>query len=790
MPVTTMSEQPRPSPAERDTDALIDAVEPSEAGSFALPNPSTSLVGRAGEIERVGALVDDPEVRLVTLTGPGGIGKTRLALAVARRANVRDRAGFVSLAEVSDPALIPATILRALGLETLPNRPVIDILAASLRDRAALLVLDNFEHLLDGATVASELLAACPDLTVLATSRVRLGLSGERVIVVDPLSLPAGGNTAGVEAVAGSGAVQLFVERARSAFAPFELTQANAADVAFICSRFDGLPLAIELAAARAAHLSPHALADRLRRQLSLLDRGPRDAVPRHQTMRAAVMWSVDLLSPRARECWTWFGVWEGGFTLERAEALAAELGSDAGDVEGAVDELMRHGLIRSVASGIGEPRFTMLETTRELAVEHLERSDDRDRVREAHAQVMLEFSRLAQPGLEGTEQAAWYYRVLADVANIRAAFRWDLDRENLTRAMEGVGRLSWFWTDPGFLDEGWNLMEEMSARNDARVPLEIRGQVLSAMGMLATWREDNATAYRLAIDAISVWQQVGDDTKTMEVMLTLARSKLDDGEMDEAVSWLEQGFDMARRLSDPWYVGGFANLRGSLETKRGDYATALRWHQVALQGWRDAGYRAHSAMALEGLGRAWMLMREFDRAVESFDAALEIHQDGEPNIDAAFVLAEVAVILARTSQASDATRLMSNAVRLRQDLGLRFTPGLQARADEAIETLRATLEPAMFARAWNEGRALAYQDAVSLGRRALAAYPGQGSVLTQREREVLALMVNGVSDEEIASRLFISRRTASKHVGAILEKLDAPNRTAAVTIAYRRGLV
>ncbi len=783
-----MSEQPSPSPAERHPDARIDALE--STGSFSLPTPPTSLVGRVDEIERVGALVDDPTVRLVTLTGPGGIGKTRLALAVAQRATTRDRAGFVSLAEVSDPSLIPATILRSLGLETLPNRPVVDILAGSLRDRGALLVLDNYEHLLDGATVTSELLAECPDLTVLVTSRLRLGLSGERVIVVAPLSLPGDGANVGIEGVAGSAAVQLFVDRARSAFAPFQLTHANAADVAFICTRFDGLPLAIELAAARAEHLSPHSLADRLRRHLSLLDSGPRDAVPRHQTMRAAVMWSVDLLSPRAREFWTWFGVWEGGFTLESAEALAGKMGADAGEVPEVIDELMRHSLIRSVASEIGEPRFAMLETTRELAVEHLERSADRERARDAHAGVMLEFNRVAQPGLEGSDQHTWFYRVVADIANVRAAFRWDLERGNLARAMEGAGRLAWFWTDPGFMDEGGNLMEEMIARNDERVPLEIRGQVLSAMGSVANWREDSAGAYRLATEAMSLWQQVGNDARVMDAMLTLARAKLDEGDLDEAVTWLQQGFDLARKLGDAWYASGFANLRGGLESRRGDYATAIRWHEVALQGWRETGYLAHTAMALEGMGRAWMLKREFSKAVECLDAALEIHEAAEPSIDAGYVLADGAAMLARSSQAADATRMMAGAMRLQQDLGIRFVPAQQARAEETIDALKATLDPAVFARAWSEGRAMSYGEAVSLGRRALASYPGHGSALTQREREVLALMVDGVSDEEIAVRLFISRRTASKHVGAILEKLEAPNRTAAVTVAHRRGLV
>ncbi len=373
---------------------------------------------------------------------------------------------------------------------------------------------------------------------------------------------------------------------------------------------------------------------------------------------------------------------------------------------------------------------------------------------------------------------------------NIRAAMRWDLDQNNITRAMDGAGRLEWFWTDPGFTGEGRALLESMLDRDDHLVPAGIRAKVLAAASSLANWQEDAAAAYEHAIEALRLWEGEGDDEKVMTTMLHIGKSCITVGNLDEAVDWLQRGHDLALRLGDVWYAAGFANLRGGLEVRRGDYLAAIHWHQTARRGWITGGYEAHVAMALDGLGLAWRLLGDERKAEEAFAQALEIHARGEASVDAAYVLVNIAVLHVRSALAVDATRLMAGAIWMRQELGVQFVQARQQQADAAIDVLHATIGPALFARAWSEGAAMSFEALLRLGGELLEQRESAHQMLTPREREVLALIVEGASDEEIASRLFIARRTASKHVGAILDKLGAANRTVAVTIAHRRGLV
>ena len=450
-------------------------------GHPAMPLPTTSLIGREKAIRGVVELLLTSNARLVTLTGPGGTGKIRLALAVAQL--VAGDVAFVPLAEVADPALTDVTIAQTLGIEQTPNRPVREALRDALHARRLLLVLDNFEHLVANTSIVSELLQTCPRLKLLVTSRVRLMLSGEHVFPVEPLAILDVGHQTDLAAITASSGARLFVDRARAVQPAFELTESNAAAVASICRHLDGIPLAIELAAARSNLLSAHALAARLEHRLDLLSGGPRDAPTRHQTMRAAVAWSSDLLSDTERMFWERLSVFVGSFTAEAAEAVGRLPQSGEFDPLATLESLIDQGLLRPIVNIEGSPRFIMLETAREYARKQLDARGTADETRDAHAAFFLELAQAAEPGLMGTSPEAWFNQVEADIANIRAALGWLRDRDQTQMALQLAGALAWFWTAPNYIAEGRYWYESLIERSEGQVDAEILEGVHGSWG-------------------------------------------------------------------------------------------------------------------------------------------------------------------------------------------------------------------------------------------------------------------------------------------------------------------
>jgi predicted ATPase/DNA-binding CsgD family transcriptional regulator len=780
-----MSDKLRIANSAPGNDQAVDFEE--SPGAFVLPSARTSLVGRVAEMARIGALLDDPEVRLVTLTGPGGIGKTRLALALARRPQLAGRAGFVSLAEVSDPDLVAVTILRALGLESMPNRPVVEILAASLRGQQALLVLDNHEHLLAGAPVIGTVLERCPDLTVLVTSRVRLGLSGEHVVAIEPLSLPDASVAPSVAEVAEFDAVRLFVDRARAAFADFRLTEANAADVAYVVNHLDGLPLAIELAAARSNHFSPGSLAARMRRRWPLLEGGPRDAPPRQQTMRATVAWSVDQLNAGERELWLRLGICEGGFTVELAEALASGQQAAPVDVLPAIDSLVQTGLLWPSSNSLGEPRFRMPETTRELALELL---DEPDEALDAHSEYFRGFCFMVEPGLMSPAAETWFQRVEAEIANIRAALNRALESDDAPLALDVVGALAWFWTKPTYIAEGRAWCDRALAITGDSAPIEARAKVVMLAGELADWHMESEVSQGYLLRALELWREAGNRARIAGTLRALGSVALDLNQLDEADGFLAEAYELAIAESDLWNMAAAANLRGVGYVFRGEHERAIRWHEMAIAAWESIGDQDHVLVALISLSWPRILLGQVAQAGQELQRVLAETPLEESNSELSGAVTAMGWLASRNGLESEGARLISAGRRIRREVGIPFREVTGRWLDDQATALRDSMGDVRFTRATGEGLAMSLEDAVALARTVPGLLDRQQPQLSQREREVLALMVDGVSDVEISERLFISRRTASKHVGAVLEKLGAPNRTAAVTIAYRRGLV
>lgn len=812
--------------------------EPAGTARRNLPAPRTSFVGREREMIEVKRMM--AMTRLLTITGVGGSGKTRLALEVARDlvGAYPDGVWLAELAPLADPGLVPQAVARTLGVKEQPGQPLTDTLAETLRTKRTLLVLDNCEHLLDGAArLVDALLDSCPHLRILATSREALGIAGEVRWTVPSLSMldPQSADT--VEELERSESARLFVERASARRPGFSLTPDNTQAVAQICHRLEGIPLAIELAAARVGALSIKQISERLTASLKLLTGGDRTQVPKQRTLRGTLDWSHELLSTNEKKLFGRLSVFAGGWTLEAAEEVGADGSIEGSDVLDLLGRLVDKSLVVAEAEAQGAVRYRTLEPIRQYARERLEESEESEAIQRRHAEFFLALAEEAEPEVEGPQQAAWLERLEAEHDNLRAALSWSLERgEEAELGLRVAGALGQFWYLRGYLGEGRRWLEEALAKSSpastaaranalhrlsflaylqgdldraqeaSEEGLKLEGveqfwdiagrrSVAAGLGRLmlgivASAQGDSERAIQLYEKSLALSRKIGDKRGIADNLLLLGIEMRPRGDLGKARELLEEGMVVGREVGDPELLAAFLTQLCDTFLLQGDLERATVVGDKAVAICREHKHRFMLSEVLCNLGWVALLRGNLERATTLYVESLELKREVGLMLPLPEPLDGLACVATARGETERAVRLFGATQALHELVRNYLTVREYAALREPyLAATRSQLSEEAWETAFAEGRAMGFEETVEYALSdkkrpsPLVPMPEEPSaaqppvVLTRREREVASLVAQGLTNRQIASELVIGERTVETHVRNLLKKLGLSSR-------------
>jgi predicted ATPase/class 3 adenylate cyclase/DNA-binding CsgD family transcriptional regulator len=639
-----------------------------------LPVQLTSLIGREQEVTAVQNLLLREDVRLVTLTGPGGTGKTRLGLQVAAELCevFTDGVFLVNLAPVSDPLFVLPTIAQTLGIGKVGGKPLLEHMREELHQKKVLLMIDNFEHVVSVAPHMTDLLVACPKLKLLVTSREVLRVRAEQEFVVPPLALPDRIILTEQTEFSQYAAVNLFHQRVKAVKSDFRITPANARAIAEICVQLDGLPLAIELAAARMKLLSPQALLARLSHRLQILTSGVRDSPTRQQSLRNTIAWSYNLLKTEEQQIFRRLSVFIGGSTLEAIEAIHATFETEPGVVQvvDGVGSLIDKSLLQRTEQEDIESRISMLETIREYAIECLCESGEEESIRRAHAGYYLTLVEEAEPHLKGAQQLLWLRRLDREQENLRAALGWLIAHEEGEKALRFCVALWLFWQTRGNWSEGWRWLKSVLALPEAGERTVLRAKVLSAAGELAAVQGDIQEAHFLLTESVILCQELADDQGAVLPMSTLGRVIVRQGDHTAAASLMKECITLCRKLGSKWELSRSLLTLGYIEWVQGDQKQAIALTQESLILARELDDKARIAHALNNLGHFFWEQGDLLQARAHAEEGLKLIRELGDKVLLLSTLGTLGSILCSQGDLAQAVACFSEAYSKSQELG------------------------------------------------------------------------------------------------------------------------
>ncbi len=813
--------------------------------------PLTSFVGRKRELAEVKQLLSS--VRLLTLTGPGGCGKSRLALQVAGEYGeaFEDGITWVDLVGLSESALVTLAVVRALDLREASHESPLDTLSHYLKAKHLLLVLDNCEHLLAACRELVEgLLLECSILQVLATSREPLAVEGELTWLVPALSLPDAPLASRrddrlLADLERYDAIHLFVERAQSVLPTFTLTNQNRVAVVQVCRRLDGMPLAIELAAARVNVLTVQQIAARLDDRFSLLTGGNRTAlIPRHQTLRATMDWSYDLLSEQERILFRRLSVFSGGFALEAAEAIGPDHDLQAKDVLDLLSHLIDKSLVVANTQGSDEAHYRLLETIRQYALEKLQESAEEMTLRWQHFDWFLRMAQEADSQLRGPKQAIWLDRLEAEHDNLQVALEWSLTTGKPEAGLPFAATLTWFWFLRGYFDEGRAWLQRMLAEN-TRVSASDRAKALYGLALmmqmqrdiaqsaplaeeslalsreandkrgialalslltdLAYYREDYERATTLGEESVALFRDVGDKYYLSQTLGALGYIAEDNSDLDRALAFYEESLELRQELGDRDGIAYCLYLLGPAVQATGDHARATKLLTESLTLYRAVRNPWGIASSLRELGYLALNQGDYDKIQTLFEESLELFEKLGDKYGMAAAICGLAMGAAGQEYFVRSAQLFGAAMALREAAGMSLHRAWRAQYELSLSSTRTQLTEASFNAAWQEGHrmtrtqaiqlAMSHESQVPIPKQSPSLspktpFPALAEPLNERELEMLRLIADGLSNHEIAERLVIALSTVKWHINNLFGKLSVRSRTQALVRAKELGLL